>query len=61
MTREEAKQALAATSCFKRVGERIALREVALIEAVQAHHAKTLVSTPDLLTFPERAHPIRSA
>lgn len=39
MTKNEAREALAATWRFNRVGDLIALREVELIEAVHAHEA----------------------
>ncbi len=39
MTKNEAREALATTWRFDRVDELIALREVALIEAVRAHEA----------------------
>lgn len=60
MTREEAKQALAKTQCFERVGDFIALREVMLIEAVRAHQASYQASLMDLAVHPE-VNPPRSA
>lgn len=46
MTKNEAREALATTWRFDRVGELIALREVALVEAVRTHEAS---HSPNLL------------
>lgn len=57
MTREQAKQALAATFGFKRVGDQIALRELRLIEEVLVYETKR-VDAPNLAVYQE-LHPSR--
>jgi hypothetical protein len=44
MTRASAKQLLGNTWLFKQVGDSVALREVALIEAVQNHQSASVFS-----------------
>ena len=51
MTKNEARERLAATWRFSRVGENIVLREVALIEAVRDHERTTSTTPPLPQTF----------
>lgn len=60
MTKNEAREALATTWRFDRVDELIALREVALIEAVRAHEATRSPNLPDSFTHAD-SQPLHSA
>lgn len=51
MTKNEAREALATTWRFNRVGELIELREVALVEVVQAHEASCSPNSPGSFTY----------
>ena len=51
MTKNEARERLAATWRFSRVGENVALRETALIEAVRAFELANPATPPLPATF----------
>lgn len=51
MTKHEARKALTATWQFSRVGENIALRELALIEAVRRHELASAANPPSPLPY----------
>lgn len=51
MTRNEAREALSITWRFDRVGELIALRELALVEAVRTHEASRSPNLPGSLSY----------
>lgn len=57
MTKNEAREALAATWRFSRVGDDIALREVALIEAVRAHELSNPSGAPTSPVYTESPRP----
>ncbi len=58
MTKNEARERLAATWRFSRIGETIALREAALIEAVRAYELANPSAPSAPITF---AEPLRSS
>lgn len=60
MTKNEAREALATTWRFERVGELISLREVKLIEAVRAHEATRSPNLPSSPTYAD-AQPLHSS
>lgn len=57
MTKDEARERLAATWQFSRAGENIVLREVALIEAVRDHERASSATPPLPSAFAESPRP----
>lgn len=57
MTKNEARERLAATWRFSRVGETIALRETALIEAVRSYELTSSTTPPLPATFAASPRP----
>ncbi len=57
MTKNEARERLAATWRFSRVGENVVLREVALIEAVREHELTRSATPPLPSAFAESPRP----
>ena len=57
MTKNEARERLAATWRFSRVGENIALREVSLIEAVRDHELISSTTPPLPSAFADSPRP----
>lgn len=51
MTKNEAREALAATWRFNRMGELIALREIELIEAVRIHKTTYSPNLPGSISY----------
>ena len=57
MTKNEARERLAATWRFSRVGENIVLREVALIKALRDYELTNSTTPPLPSTFADSPHP----